>query len=171
MIRSWLLHQIRRPETFRGPLRTNKSTFPERRNKKWSRYGISQWLNITHLCITYTQRMQWTLNREGKSVRLSCHLPNHLTNYYNLTLTVHTNTRQITPLSSVLFQNYAVANWLTYYPLLVQPKTSLPCSQKPLLDQTNSLLSLIYHLFKIRCNVKCLSTRSCNTTVGIVTGI
>lgn len=63
---------------------------------------------------------------------------------------MHTNTRHTTPLSSMLFQYQAVANWLTYYPSLVQPKTSLPCSQKPLLDQINSLLPLIYHLFKIR---------------------
>jgi hypothetical protein len=74
------------------------------------------------LCITYTQRLQRTHNREVKSVCLSCHLPNHLISYYDLALTVHTNTRQVTPLSSVLFQNQGVANWLTYYPLLVQPK-------------------------------------------------
>jgi hypothetical protein len=120
------------------------------------------------LCITYTQRMQWTHNREVKSVCLSCHLPHHLISYYDLVLRVHTNTRQITPLNGVLVQNQAVAaNWLN-----AQPKNFVTMFTKAATNQTNSMLSLIYyHLFKIQCNIICLSTRSCNTTEGMLTGI
>ena len=81
-------------------------------------------MNITYFYALLTRNAcsEHIIERSNPSVCLSCHLPNHLISYFDLALTVHTNTRQITPLSGVLFQNQAVANWLTYYPLLVQPK-------------------------------------------------
>jgi len=90
--------------------RANRHFMKEEIKNGLDTQSVNEWIlrNFVH----YTQRVQRTHNREVKSVCLSYHLPNNLISYYDLALTVHTNTRQITPPMGVLFQNQAVANWL-----------------------------------------------------------